>query len=97
MLHNARRVLKYQFLITKNGSRHSVINRALNELKDVASTVGGDSEFQTLTTLNEKKWSLVSRRGVVGFNFQLCPRVTPERSSEKSFSIGVSIRLCKIL
>jgi len=63
----------------------------------VASTVDGDSEFHTLTTLNEKNLSRMSSLGVVGFNFQLCPLVRPERSTSKNKFIGVSTRLCKIL
>ena len=41
--------------MTKNESRHSEINNALKEVKEAASTVGGDSEFHTFTTLYEKK------------------------------------------
>ena len=35
----------------KNESRHSEFNNVLKELKEAASTVDGDSEFRTLTTL----------------------------------------------
>ena len=42
---------KCQFFMIKNESRYSEINNALKALKEAASTVDGDSEFQTLTTL----------------------------------------------
>ena len=41
----------------------------------------------------------MSSRGVIGFNFQLCPRVRPERSNVKNLSIGVLIVFidCRII
>ena len=54
----------------KNESKRSDASSSLNEWKVVASTVGGDSEFHTLTTLNEKKRNRMSSLGVVGFIFQ---------------------------
>ena len=42
---------KCQLFMFKNESRHPEFNNALKELKEAASTVDGDSEFHTLTTL----------------------------------------------
>ena len=46
---------KCQFLMIKDESRHSKFKNVLKKLKEAASTVDGDSEFHTLTTLYEKK------------------------------------------